>query len=305
MRVLIPGILLLFSMILSGCVGTDTLPDTVIRIDLIAPQTTLEVGDSLVLQARLINSFSDAFEGPVAWISEAPTIASVSQSGVVTGLAVGQARIRAVNDSLESNELLLTVFADPNQPAEVRVSGSINLLSVGETMQLTAAVLNATGGTLPNAVITWESANTTIAEVSATGLVTAKAGGGTNITARSGNIQSQPYSLMVGVGASEPSGTFQGRNGYNVSGGVSFSANASLVDVNLAENFRSQSGPGLYVYLSNSPSSVAGGVEIGKLRKTSGADTYTDPQGINMDSYNYVIILCKPFNIPFGAALLQ
>jgi hypothetical protein len=58
----------------------------------------------------------------------------------------------------------------------------------GGTVQLTAKALTAAGAEVPTATITWSSGSTTIATVSASGLVTAVAAGSVTIIATSGAV---------------------------------------------------------------------------------------------------------------------
>ena len=59
-------------------------------------------------------------------------------------------------------------------------------LLVGNTIQLVASAVNATGGTIAGATFSWASSQGTIATVSTGGLVTAVGAGGVTITATSG-----------------------------------------------------------------------------------------------------------------------
>ncbi|MEQ8534167.1 MAG: DM13 domain-containing protein, partial [Imperialibacter sp.] len=69
-------------------------------------------------------------------------------------------------------------------------------------------------------------------------------------------------------------------------------------------NFNSNNGPGFFVYLSNQDNSVAGGKELAALASTTGPSSYR-ADGVAIDDYKYVIILCKPFNVVFGLAELN
>ena len=60
--------------------------------------------------------------------------------------------------------------------------------SLGDTVRLTAAVVSAEGDTVPDATITWSSADTTIATVDSTGLVTTVAYDTTEITVTSDSL---------------------------------------------------------------------------------------------------------------------
>lgn len=55
--------------------------------------------------------------------------------------------------------------------------------------------------------------------------------------------------------------------------------------------------PGVYV---NSQS-----VDLGSLRSFTGAQSYAVPPGIGINTYDWVVIHCVPFNVTFGYARLQ
>ena len=66
----------------------------------------------------------------------------------------------------------------PPPVASVVVSPPSSSITVGQTAQLTATTLDATGGSLTNRTVTWSSTNNAVATVSSTGLVTAVTIGG-------------------------------------------------------------------------------------------------------------------------------
>ena len=69
--------------------------------------------------------------------------------------------------------------------------------SLGDTVRLTAAVISAEGDTVPDAAITWSSADTTVATVDSTGLVTTVAYKTTEITAASDSLQARSQVEIV------------------------------------------------------------------------------------------------------------
>lgn len=294
--------MLMLAVALPACIGVDELEDTVVAIVIAAAPASIEIGDSLALEARLRNTFGDEFEGDVEWQSSAPGIAAVSAGGILRGLAPGQARITASNDSLTSAELFVTVIADPDDVAEVTVLIGDPLLSPGDSVQATAAARNAAGDLIPGLAFTWTSSDPAVATVDAQGWIRAISNGNAQIQAAVQGVLSTP--VAVSVGAQPRSGIFAGLNGYMVRGGVTLLPASGGVTIRMESDFQSSSGPGLYVYLSNSATSVSGGLEVAKLRKTSGIDTYEVP-GVSLTQYSHVFIHCKPFNIPFGAARLQ
>jgi Electron transfer DM13 len=64
-------------------------------------------------------------------------------------------------------------------------------------------------------------------------------------------------------------------------------------------NFSSVNGPDLRVYLATN-SSVASFIDLGKLKSTSGNQTYDITGNPDLKNYKYVIIWCKQFSVYFG-----
>lgn len=77
------------------------------------------------------------------------------------------------------------------------------------------------------------------------------------------------------------------------------------------ENFSTENGPDLFVYLS----AVAGDskesdfpgefVDLGKLKGNIGNQNYLVPDGADLSKYKSVIIWCRRFNTTFGASPLE
>jgi hypothetical protein len=74
---------------------------------------------------------------------------------------------------------------------------AVNFASLGATQQLRAAVLDQRGDTIAGAAVTWLSSDTTVATVSATGLVLAARNGSAQVTARAGTVTSPPATVIV------------------------------------------------------------------------------------------------------------
>ncbi len=82
-------------------------------------------------------------------------------------------------------------------PSKIEISPTrATLAALGETVQLSAKVLDGQGQPVPNAATVWSSANPVVASVDENGLVTARAEGETNIRATSGQRQ-QTVSVVV------------------------------------------------------------------------------------------------------------
>ncbi|MDP5168777.1 MAG: DM13 domain-containing protein [Bacteroidia bacterium] len=286
-----------------ACVGVDFADDEVLSVVAMTTQNSFFQGDIMQLEAKLVNPFGDRFDGPVVWSSSNPAVAEVSESGVLRANALGQVEVRAQHSEVVSNSLFITVVEDTNAVAEIRILGPGSILPLGGMISLSAEARNALGQVIPGLVFEWRSDAPQIAEVSEDGMVTGLTTGATRIFAQAAGISSSGYQLEVA--APSRSGTFTGLNGYQVRGTAFLENSDNGPIVRLGTDFQTSNGPGLYVYLSNSANSVAGGVEVAKLRKNSGEDTYLLPSGVGLTTYSNVIILCKPFSIPFGSATLN
>ena len=150
----------------------------------VAPQTaTVAVGSSVPLTAEVLDASGRAVTGrKVAWASGDPTIATVSGTGVVTGVKVGSVQIAA---SVEGKSAIAEVTVNPTPVASVRLTPTTRDLFVGQTVQLSAQTLDSQGNVLPNRPVTFTTSNATVASVSTAGVVTALAPGSAIITAAS------------------------------------------------------------------------------------------------------------------------
>ncbi len=102
---------------------------------------------------------------------------------------------------------------------------------------------------------------------------------------------------LMTIGAHAGSGSFVGVEGESVRG----IATVTSSSVKLSSNFKSSSGPDLYVYLGNKrPSKI-----IARLRRLSGSQTYALPKGVDISKYSAVYIHCKRYNHTYGRARLR
>jgi len=150
----------------------------------VAPSSaTIVVGATTQLQPTTTDSAGNVLTGrTVTWSSNNGSVATVSGSGLVTGAGTGSATITATSEG-QSGTSSLTVSTVP--VASVTVSPTSPSLQTGQTGQLTATPRDANGNPLSGRVVTWSSSDTTIAKVSGSGLVTARAGGTATVTATS------------------------------------------------------------------------------------------------------------------------
>ncbi|MEO0338450.1 MAG: DM13 domain-containing protein [Bacteroidota bacterium] len=301
-------LLILLTLSLSGCIGTDFVDEPLgpvpTQLELSHPSIVLLEGASEQLSAQVIASDQSTLDILVDWSSRNTSIAAVESDGFLTAVSEGQVWIDVTTQTL-ADSILVTVSIDPEALASITISASQMNLSIGDSLQLTAALSNAIGMPLTNKVISWESTNSDVCSVDENGLVIALADGNTQIIASSEGLSSLPIPLMVGDTSFSRIGTFQSLNGYNVEGTVTLSGSTGGAIVLMGEDFRSQSGPGLYVYLSPNATNVSGGINLGKLEAQSGVQSYALPDNVNPDDFDHILIYCQPFRVPFGTANFQ
>jgi uncharacterized protein YjdB len=121
----------------------------------------------------------------VTWSSDKPLTASVSQSGVVTGLIPGTATVTASSGG-KTGTAAITVQLAPVATVTVTPS-KLNLRDRnGErTGTLTATLRDILGNELDGRMVTWASSNTQVATVTQAGVVTAQNRGDVTVTATS------------------------------------------------------------------------------------------------------------------------
>ena len=120
-----------------------------------------------------------AYSATVTWSSDASSVARVSSAGRVTAVSPGTAHITATTDNGCSDQCTVTV---PPLPERLSLPSNVTI-GLRKIMQLTCTVYpsNAT------ASLTWSSSDSKVAQVSSTGLVTARSVGEAVVTVKSSN----------------------------------------------------------------------------------------------------------------------
>jgi len=150
----------------------------------VSPTTAnLSVGATAQLTATPRDGSGNPLGGrPVTWTSDAPSVAVVNSSGLVTGLSAGSATISATSEGM-SGSAAISVTVAPVASVTITPPGATVVVSGG--VQLLATPSDSAGSPLTGRVVTWSSNAPAIASVSATGFVTGNAAGSATITATS------------------------------------------------------------------------------------------------------------------------
>lgn len=191
----IAAALLAVSFTITACTDTATAPVRIADVVVVAPASrVLVAGEQLQYTARALDASGKELTGRnVAWTSADVSLATVTEAGLVTALRPGATSIRAtVDGKVGVGTLQITTVP----VASIAVDVAQLTLSEGLSRTVVATVKDAQGNVLADRPVTWESANTNIASVSATGIVTALVVGNTVIRAM---VEGKTAEVVVAV----------------------------------------------------------------------------------------------------------
>jgi alpha-tubulin suppressor-like RCC1 family protein len=118
----------------------------------------------------------------VTWQSNNAGVATVSSTGLVTGIANGSAVISAnIGGFLGTSNVTVQAVITLG-PSSVAVAPPSATVGIGRTVLFTATATDSTGNTYPNATAQWKSSNTAIVTIDSTGLATGVSAGVATIT---------------------------------------------------------------------------------------------------------------------------
>ena len=188
------------------------------KVTVTAPQPSLKVGEVITLTAQ-VEVFGNVSQ-TVTWSTNKAQVATVDpSSGEVTAVATGSVIITATStvDITKKASCTLEVTAAAPKPEKIPVvaivvTPNVKTLTVGEKVTLSATVAPAEA---TEQGYTWRSEDTNIAEVSATGEVTAKGVGSCKIYAKSNETGSTVEGfcqVTVNAASNNPGGGNPGGN---------------------------------------------------------------------------------------------
>ncbi len=128
------------------------------------------------------------------WASSSPTVGTIDENGLFTGLSAGVTTITAKSGSIESNQVSMTVY-DPVVSIEIQQS-SLAII-IDSTVQFTAIGKDENGDDISGLSFSWESENTNIASITGDGIATGVSIGNTSVVAKLRELTSLPSIALV------------------------------------------------------------------------------------------------------------
>ena len=163
----------------------------------------LQLGETLQLSVEALDENGQAVAGvEFSWESSNTSVATVDATGLVTGVAEGTATITASAGDVQAT-VEITVVSAMQPVVSVEVSPSAETITLGGTLQLSAAAFDENGQAVSGAEFSWESSNASVATVDATGLVTGVAEGTATITASAGDVQGRAHIAVANPAANQ------------------------------------------------------------------------------------------------------
>ena len=182
----------------------------VASIEVHLASSSIKVGETTQATVILKDRRDKPINAPVQWSSSDTTIATVSDSGLVGGVAPGSVNILARNKTVTGTAPLTVTASDSTiiPVASVTVALASSTLNPGQTTQATARTLDANGNVLTGRAIAWSTNSTAVATVSSAGVVTAVASGSAMIVATSeGKSGNAPLTVQSTPPPPPPGGT--------------------------------------------------------------------------------------------------
>jgi M6 family metalloprotease-like protein len=169
---------------IGGVIGAATItviPAPVVTVVVAPANASVVAGSTTALTVTARDSRGIVLtDRPVTWSSSDATIATISATGVVTGVTPGSATITASVGGSASTALVTVL---PRPVARVDVSPAATSMILGTTTTLVATARDSAGTVVSGRMVTWSSSANTVAPVGINGVVTAVSPGTATIRA--------------------------------------------------------------------------------------------------------------------------
>ena len=182
-----------FSVCFASCGGDDGGQNIgpgprVTRIDVTPQATDVDVTGTQQYTALAFNAQGQSVSGKTfSWRTSSSAVASISSSGLATGVAPGNATISASTDGV-SGSASIRVILQVGPIARIEIVPNPASVFVSATIPLTALAYDAQGRPIDGTAFTYSSSNSSIATVNGSGVVTGVSSGTATITARTGTF---------------------------------------------------------------------------------------------------------------------
>jgi uncharacterized protein YjdB len=124
----------------------------------------------------------------IIWSSTNSASVTVSNTGLITGIAPGSSSITA---TIEGKIATASVNVAKAAVSSIGLKPNLSVVRIDENQQVIATVKSTSGGELLGVRLNWSSSDSSIATVSTTGVVTGKSVGTATIIVSFGGVTAQ------------------------------------------------------------------------------------------------------------------
>lgn len=189
-RIIRPIFLLLFALIFVNC---DKEPS--VDLVIVSPSNAIiEIGGSTQLETIIKDASGNILKDrTISWSSDDAITATVSSSGIVTGVSEGGlVNITAICEGINGTAQITVI---PAHVASLIISTSSITIEVGESKQLFATLKDSYNNIITDRTIIWSTSNEGVATVSSSGIVTGKSEGGPVVI--TANCEGKSFTIPV------------------------------------------------------------------------------------------------------------
>ena len=298
---------ILFGVILSSCTKKASEADLVLppvvtipeRLEIAPTTNSILIGQTSQFTLQFYNNIGvlSALPAGVVWSSSNTGSATVSQTGLVTAIGLGQTNIKATYNNISAtailsmvinNNTLANITITPAATQEILLNGTVNFSAMGT---------NLAGSVISGLTFNWTSDASTSVPLNKAGVATGLAYGTANIVASTNGMQSAPTMVQV-----IRRGNFVGQNS---AGMAKLKIENGTLKLQTSSTFSVASAPDLRMYLTNTPTTNVGAVQIAPLSttgQTSGVRSWNVPGNVAITQYRYALVWCAAFGGVYGLA---
>lgn len=262
------------SNIASASTPTPAPPPPVVTTVAVTPASaSMAIGATVTLQATVKDAQGNVMSGQsVAWSTDNAAAATVSASGVVTGVAAGSATITATCAGKSGTSSVTVASAPPPSPVvtTVTVAPSTASIAVGATVALSATVRDAQGNVMTGQSIAWSTSNAAVATVNSSGVVTGVAAGSATITATCATKTGTSSVTVTASPPPPPGGTLLFQENFEDANLASrgWYDNTSVL-LNTTEHIAGSNSSSQYRFLQGATTPTTGGAQRHKFTPTN------------------------------------
>lgn len=269
---------------------------------------SLSVGQTFTLRA-LYTDITGAPAQPdsaMTWTVKDENVATIDQNGTVRGAWVGIAEVKVTTGSFSDSVSFEVNRAETVFDEELRIVSQTETMELVTHFQFEAQFFDGSGQVDLTFVPDWTSSAPSIISINQNGLARALSEGSVTITAigngQTSSVDVTAFSQQTTV---TRGGSLEG-TGYNISGDFTLQQEEDQLILYFENTSIDPNAPGPYFYLSNQERSVAGGVNLGASQDgTFSINVSAVSPETTINSYDYVIVWCEPFNVTLGLGSLS